>query len=134
MKVAADPAPRDVEPSRWTRLPGPRWTIAIAIVGATLGAALLPISVGALREAHLYRQRTGEGLQFAVVVVGFAVVNALWGAAALAAARVSWIAESERTRQAFTVATGVLVTALVATDALALWVAWHVDRCVGACG
>ena len=104
------------------------------VVGAVLGVAMLAVSVVWLREAHLYRQRTREGLPFALAVVGFAAVNALWGVASVAAARVSSIGETVRTRQVFTAVTGLLVTALVAADSLALWVAWHGHRCVGACG
>lgn len=94
---------------------------------------MLVIAVGGLREAHLYRQRTGEGLKFLWVGAGFILANGLLGAAAFASARLSSMSRRATVRRAFLGLAVAIIVTLVAADALAVWVETRGYRCIGPC-
>ncbi|HUF97940.1 MAG TPA: hypothetical protein VMM60_07395 [Ilumatobacter sp.] len=108
------------------------WGVVFA-VAVIVGGAVLYLAATGLREAHLYRQRTGEGLRFFWVGVGFFVANGLLGAAAFLAGRLS-SASAGAVRRAFVALAVVIVAVVVAADVLAVWVQAHGDRCIGRCG
>lgn len=57
-----------------TRLGRTVSAVALA-VAAVAGGVVLAFTMGGLREADLYRQRTGEGLLFAIVGTGLVVAT-----------------------------------------------------------
>ena len=106
----------------------------ILSIGVVLGAALLVTATSGLREAHLYRQRTGEGLKFVWVGAGLFVANVVLGVAIFASVRLSSAASTLTARRAFLSLAALIAVALVAADGLAVWVEGHGDRCIGLCG
>lgn len=116
-----------------TRLGRTVSAVALA-VAAVAGGVVLAFTMGGLREADLYRQRTGEGLLFAIVGTGLVVANTLLGTAAMVAFRRSTRQRSVTIRRGL-LALAVAIAAVLATaDVLAVWVASYGDRCVDACG
>jgi hypothetical protein len=93
-------------------------------VAVSVGGAVLYLAASGLRQAHLYRQRTGEGLKFFWVGVGFFVANVLLGAATVAAVRLSSASVGSVRRALVASAVGI-VAVVVAADVLAVWVQAH---------
>ncbi len=115
----------------------PRWPVrwwSALVVALALGAALLGWGVASLREAHLYRQSSGEGLKFAWVSVALFWAHLLLGAAGWAIVRLRAAVSSDRARRAVLWLGVAIIVGLVVADALAIWVEWHGDRCIGPCG
>jgi uncharacterized membrane protein (DUF485 family) len=103
-------------------------------VGSVVGVAAMIGATAGLREAHLYRQRTNEGLKFELVGLLMFAANVLLFVAAWAATRLSVPAFGSPRRRGFLVAAVVLVIGVVAGDVFFLWVESHGDRCIGSCG
>ncbi|MDW3214639.1 MAG: hypothetical protein R8G01_11605 [Ilumatobacteraceae bacterium] len=111
---------------------GVRW--AVLWVGSVVGVVAMVGATAGLREAHLYRQRTNEGLKFELVGLLMFAANVLLLAAAASGARLSLPAPGARRRRGLAVVAGVIVAGVVIGDAFFLWVEWHGDRCIGSCG
>ena len=109
------------------------WSVVLA-AAVVVGGAVLALAVGGLREAHLYRQRTGEGLEFLWVAVGFFVANVVLGAALLASVRLASESSNVSVRRALLGLAVAIIVALIVADALAVWVETRGDRCIGPCG
>lgn len=103
-------------------------------VGSVVGVAAMIVATAGLREAHLYRQRTNEGLKFAFVGLLMFAANVLLLGAASAATRLSVPASGAPRRQGLLIAAVVLVAGVVVGDVFFLWVESHGDRCIGSCG
>lgn len=108
------------------------WRVVLAVT-FVVGCAVLAIAAGGLREAHLYRQRTGEGLKFAWVGVGLVVANGLLGGAAFASVRLASTSRELTVRRSFLGLAVVIIAILVAADAFTVWVESRGDRCIGPC-
>ena len=109
-----------------------RWVVFW--VGLVVGAAAMIVATAGLREAHLYRQRTNEGLKFALVGLLVFAANVLLIAAASAGANLSLPAAGSPRRRRLGAVAGFIVAGLVIGDAFFLWVESHGDRCIGTCG
>lgn len=109
------------------------WGVVLAVT-FVVGGLVLAIAAGGLREAHLYRQRTDEGLKFVWAGAGIVVANGLLGAAALASVRLASTSWRVTVRRLFLGLAVVIIATLVAADAFAVWVETRDDRCIGPCG
>ncbi len=109
-----------------------RW--AVFWVGLVVGVVAMIGATAGLREAHLYRQRTNEGLKFELVGLLIFAANVLLLAAASAVARLSLPIAGARRRRGLVVVAVAIVVVVVAGDAFFLWVESHGDRCIGGCG
>ena len=102
--------------------------------GLALGAWLIGWGVAHLREAHLYRQSSGEGLKFAWVFFAFFWAHLSLGAAGWAVMRLRAGVGPTGVRRALFGIGVVIVGGLLAADVLFVWVDSHDDRCIGPCG
>lgn len=123
----------DIARSGPTRFAVAAWWVTFAVT-LVAGAAALYLAVGGLREAHLYRQRTREGLKFAWVGFGLLVAHGFLGTATFAAVRLSSVASSAAFRRTFFAVAVLIVGVLAAADVLFVWVESHGERCIGSCG
>lgn len=109
-----------------------RWVVLWA--GLVVGVTALASAAAGLREAHLYRQSSGEGLKFELVGLLMWVANVLLFASAVAAARLSSPAPGGRRHRGLVTVAAAIVAVVVTGDAVFLWVESHGDRCIGGCG
>lgn len=103
-------------------------------VGLGVGAPVLAFALSGLREAHLYRQRSNEGLKFAWVALGVMAACVLLGVATIAAWRLRSLGSSVTSRRVFAAISVLLVVVMVAGVGAFVWVESHGDRCIGSCG
>ena len=109
------------------------WWVVLPVYAAA-GVWLVGWGVASLREAHLYRQSSGEGLKFAWVGFAFFCAHLLFGAVGWGIVRLRAAVSSDRARRALLWLGVAIIVGLVVADVLAIWVEWHGARCVGPCG
>jgi hypothetical protein len=112
----------NIDSIRWFTV----WAFALLAALGSLGAVVL------LRPAHLYRQKSHEGLAFAWVAV---LLAASWCSAVLAAglfAREAFIATG-RTRRRLAFASGSILLLVLVSTIAGVWVERQGDRCIGGC-
>lgn len=102
-------------------------------VTVAIGLAVVGEGMAGLRWAHLYRQRTGEGIAFFQVGLQLVVggVLALLGGCSLVAVGSRSLGPVRRLLLA---AGWLVVVGLTVCAATALWVVGHGGRCIGTCG
>lgn len=108
-------------------------TWATFLVTLVLGSGALLAALGGLREAHLYRQRSGEGLGFLPVAVGLVVAGGFLAAAAWSAAQLAPFMSSSTGKRAILLSSALIVVGLTTATGFVVWVEAHDDRCVGSC-
>lgn len=106
--------------------------LAVGTVLAVAGVAGLVVNVFLVRHAHLYRQRSHEGLGFVWALAEFLVAALLTLAAA---ACFAWSAARDTTgsRVVSGWMAALLVVAVVVVGGFGLWVESHGSRCIGGC-
>ena len=109
-----------------------RWVVFSSTL--VVGLAAMAVATAGLREAHLYRQRTNEGLKFAIVGLVMFAANVLLLSSASVAARLASPTPGAPRRRALALVAGSIVAVVLAGDAFFLWVESHGDRCIGGCG
>ncbi len=123
------------EPPDHTSAPRRTGDVARLVVGTVLavtGVAGLVVNVFLVRHAHLYRQRTYEGLGFVWALVEFLVAALLTLAAAGCFAR-SAARDTTRSRVVSGWVAALLVVAVVVVGGFGLWVESHGSRCIAGC-
>lgn len=110
-----------------------RIAAALSLVALVVAGVLFAGAASHLPAAHLDRQATGEGLRFAPIGLAYVVASALGlpSVVALGVAAGRLARGPRRAARAVAVLSGI---AVLVCWALAIWVEWHGDRCIGACG
>lgn len=113
-----------------------RWALPVMVLAVPLvafGGWHLVEAVSKLREAHLHRQKWGEGVRF--IQVWFQVLlgttSAVAGAAALAVG--GWWG-GRWPRRVGLVSAALVVIGVAGVWGAVLYVEWHGHRCIGPCG
>ena len=107
--------------------------VCLTLVTAVSGLSIVAHAMSQLRWAHLYRQRSREGLGF----VGVGAELVAGGLLAVAAAVGLYLfGRSLPTSARFTsvVASAAVVLMLVVCALMAMWVQAQVNQCIGSCG
>ena len=107
--------------------------VALAVAALGPAGALIAWALAHLRDAHLARQATGEGLSFVGVSLAYLAATVLV-VPAIAALGVASTRLDGRGRVAARMLAAAATAGLALCWAAAIWVEWHGDRCIGPCG
>lgn len=111
------------------------WTLLVLAVGCftLLGVWIVVDGLSSLRWAHLYRQKTAEGLGF-VFVGAKLILGGGIGVLGGAGFAVLGYVENGRRRRAILFIAAIVSLFLAGSALVALWVFNHGTRCIGPCG
>lgn len=98
-----------------------------------LGLAITIDGLGSLRWAHLYRQKTGEGLAF-VWVGAELLIGGIVAAVGSVGTLIVGLRSDGKTMVVGWIAVASVVTFLAGSCAFSFWVFSHGSRCIGPCG